>query len=188
MLSFLFHQGLALDVNEWPQHDATHWPLLRSAISSAFASRTLSHWAAVFDASGPLADACVTPVLTPGEGQSVLQRGTGIRAALEVCSAEAVLTEAPPVPLFSTTAGQTVPLPLSDTDTSGACIVHPGENTEEVLTELGYSADSIIAMLARGVAMQTGRDCTSGDGKSQSQSEAKRWLNGSACKSESPKL
>jgi alpha-methylacyl-CoA racemase len=56
--------GLGLDPGELPrQDDRAGWPVLRQRFAEAFGARTRDEWAAVFAE----VDACVVPVLTPGE-------------------------------------------------------------------------------------------------------------------------
>ena len=56
--------GLGLADDDLPaQLDRAGWPRLRAAFSDSFAGRTRDEWAAAFDGT----DACVTPVLEPGE-------------------------------------------------------------------------------------------------------------------------
>ena len=56
--------GLGLADDDLPgQLDRAGWPRLREAFAAAFASRTRDEWAAALDGT----DACVTPVLEPGE-------------------------------------------------------------------------------------------------------------------------
>jgi alpha-methylacyl-CoA racemase len=54
---------LGIDPAGWPQHDRSRWPDQRRELARIFASRTRAEWAEAFDD----VDACVTPVLTPGE-------------------------------------------------------------------------------------------------------------------------
>jgi alpha-methylacyl-CoA racemase len=54
--------GLA-DAGLPDQHDRSGWPTLRTAFSAAFARRDRDDWVAAFAGT----DACVTPVLAPGE-------------------------------------------------------------------------------------------------------------------------
>nr|WP_296069351.1 CaiB/BaiF CoA-transferase family protein [uncultured Actinoplanes sp.] len=46
-----------------PQYDREGWPVLREAFTARFRTRTRDEWATVFAGR----DACVTPVLSPGE-------------------------------------------------------------------------------------------------------------------------
>src|SRR6266702_3079421 len=55
---------LGLDGEDLPaQHDPAGWPVLRARFTEVFKQRTRAQWAAVFEGT----DACVAPVLTPGE-------------------------------------------------------------------------------------------------------------------------
>ncbi len=87
--------GLGLADEELPaQLDRAGWPLLRAAFTAAFASRARDEWAATFDGT----DACVTPVLEPGEVAAhphVAARGT----VVEVDG----VPRAAPAPRFSRT-------------------------------------------------------------------------------------
>jgi alpha-methylacyl-CoA racemase len=56
--------GLELSDADLPaQYDEAGWPLLRKAFTARFRTRTRDEWTAVFAGR----DACVTPVLSPGE-------------------------------------------------------------------------------------------------------------------------
>jgi alpha-methylacyl-CoA racemase len=56
--------GLGLtDAGLPDQNDQAQWPVLRKALTEAFLSRTRDEWAEVFLGR----DACVTPVVEPGE-------------------------------------------------------------------------------------------------------------------------
>ena len=60
-------EGLGLETSSVPsREDTSTWPDLRALFSSAFASRTRDEWVEVFSGT----DACVTPVLGPGEAPS----------------------------------------------------------------------------------------------------------------------
>lgn len=58
-----FLSVLGLDPADWPQHDRSRWPAQRDDLAAIFAGRTRAEWEAAFGH----VDACVTPVLTPGE-------------------------------------------------------------------------------------------------------------------------
>jgi alpha-methylacyl-CoA racemase len=87
--------GLGLSAGDVPdQWDTGQWPLLRSRLAAAFASRPRDEWAAVFGAT----DACVTPVLAFGEVGShphIAARGTVINVG--------GVLQAAPAPRFSRT-------------------------------------------------------------------------------------
>ena len=59
-----FITGLGLDPADFhPQYDRSRWPERAEQIAAVFAERSRDAWAEAFAGS----DACVTPVLTPGE-------------------------------------------------------------------------------------------------------------------------
>jgi alpha-methylacyl-CoA racemase len=88
--------GLGLDPAALPaQHDEDGWPVLRAALTAAFASRGRDEWAAVFAGR----DACVTPVLSFGEAPGhpqLAERGT----IIEIDG----VRQAAPAPRFSRSA------------------------------------------------------------------------------------
>ncbi|CQR65581.1 CaiB/BaiF CoA transferase family protein [Streptomyces leeuwenhoekii] len=107
-----FLTGLGIDHDALPsQGDRARWPLLRERIAEAFRTRPRDEWAQVFADT----DACVTPVLAPGEvphHPHLAARGT-------VAEIDGVV-QAAPAPRFSRTVPQTPtapPRPGSDTDT-----------------------------------------------------------------------
>jgi alpha-methylacyl-CoA racemase len=87
--------GLGLAAADLPaQHDRAGWPRLRAAFAGTFAGRSRDDWAAHFDGT----DACVTPVLAPGEVAAhphLAARGTLVEI-------DGVL-QAAPAPRFSRT-------------------------------------------------------------------------------------
>jgi alpha-methylacyl-CoA racemase len=84
---------LELDQNTLPaQYDRAGWPELRRSLATAFASRDRDEWAEQF---GHI-DACVTPVLAPGEVPS----HPHIRARSTVRDIDGVV-QAAPAPRFS---------------------------------------------------------------------------------------
>jgi alpha-methylacyl-CoA racemase len=103
--------GLGLDPAALPaQYDESGWPVLRSALTAAFAGRTRDQWATVFADR----DACVTPVLSLAEAAAhphIAARET----LIEIDGAP----QAAPAPRFSRTVpgrpGRP-PKPGADTD------------------------------------------------------------------------
>jgi alpha-methylacyl-CoA racemase len=99
------------------QYDTERWPQLRRRLAERFATRTRAEWTTHFAGS----DACVTPVLTPGEavGDPHLRaRGTFVERHGTIQPA--------PAPRFSVTPAQlTGPPPL------------PGQHGREILDDWG---------------------------------------------------
>jgi alpha-methylacyl-CoA racemase len=114
---------------------AAEWPRLRSAIATAFASRTRDDWEAVFAGT----DACVAPVLglkEAAEHPHLAARG----AFIEVDG----VRQPAPAPRFDRTPGAVTRPPA-----------RRGEHTREVLESWGVA--NVDALLAAGVAVQEGR-------------------------------
>jgi alpha-methylacyl-CoA racemase len=88
--------GLGLADGGLPtQHDRRGWPALRTAFTAAFASRDRDDWVASFEGT----DACVTPVLEPGE----VADHPHLAARGSLVEVDGVL-QAAPAPRFSRTA------------------------------------------------------------------------------------
>lgn len=107
------------------------WPRLSQAYADVFRTKTRDEWVQVFEGS----DACVAPVLTFDEVEDHphnFSRGTFMRL-------DGVLQPAP-APRFGRTPAGPVRSPVA-----------PGSNTEQVLTQLGYSNDAITAMKANDI-------------------------------------
>ncbi len=113
---------LGLDPVELPaQDDRDRWPELRAAIEGALASRPRADW--LEQAEGR--DACIAPVLTMSEAAShphVVARQT-------IVQVDGVPQPAP-APRFSATQAELSRRPSV-----------PGEHTDEVLEEAGFSAE-----------------------------------------------
>lgn len=122
---------LGLDAAEWPQHDRALWPAQRAAFAEIFAARTRQEWEAVFAGS----DACVAPVLSLQEAPThphVAARGT--------FAVHDGLLQPAPAPRFSRTS-----------TALGRPPAVPGTHTDEILAELGYSADEVATLHAAAV-------------------------------------
>jgi alpha-methylacyl-CoA racemase len=116
------------------QYDLAHWPEHRRRFAEAFATRTRDEWADVFAGT----DACVTPVLglreAPGHPH-LAARGTFVEqdgASLPG-----------PAPRFSRTPGA-VRGPAR----------RPGADTTAVLTDWGFTADEVRALLTSGAVAE----------------------------------
>jgi alpha-methylacyl-CoA racemase len=99
---------------------------LRRELEDLFASRTQAEWRDFFAA----VDCCVTPVLTVGEA---LEHPQFVARAM-VVDADGVTQYAPPLKLSGWVFAVDRVAPS------------PGEHSEEVLRELGFTADEIVAM------------------------------------------
>jgi alpha-methylacyl-CoA racemase len=128
--------GLAADHRLDGSHkDRSRWPLLRTTLTQAFATRTRDEWTAAFDGL----DCCVTPVLDLDEAAAhphALARSSYAPIAGTGHLQPSV------APRFS----------RSETPVPGAP-ASPGQHTREVLSEVGY-AEEEIKSLERAGAVQ----------------------------------
>lgn len=114
--------------------DPRRWPALRARLAEVFATRTRAEWDEVFAGS----DACYAPVLSMGEApehEHNRARGSFIDVDGDL--------QARPVPRFSATP--------TDHPTPDAS---PGTHTRQVLTDAGFAADEVAALLEDGVVAQ----------------------------------
>ncbi len=121
LLRLLELDHLAVDPSR--QMDPSTWDAMASTFSAVFLSRTRAEWEAIFEGT----DACVAPVLTIEEAYdhaANAERGVFVDVA-------GVMQPAP-APRFSRTATATPAAPR-----------HPGQDTDELLTEFGFSDEDI---------------------------------------------
>jgi alpha-methylacyl-CoA racemase len=122
--------GLGLGGEGLPdQYDRSGWERLRDRFATVFRGRTRDAWTAAFAGT----DACVVPVLTPGEAPRdfhLAERRTYIDVAGVV--------QPGPAPRFSR-SGSTDPRPGRP----------PGADSREVLRDLGFSDGEAEALLGR---------------------------------------
>jgi alpha-methylacyl-CoA racemase len=112
------------------QNDPTTWPERRALYAQVFAAKTRDEWMAIFDGT----DACVAPVLDWDEVEHHphnAARGTFLRV-------DGVM-QAAPAPRFDRTPA---PAPTAP----GA----PGQDTQRILSDLGYDSATLAAMRAAG--------------------------------------
>jgi alpha-methylacyl-CoA racemase len=140
-LNLLAGLGLDGDADLVAAHrDPSRWPALRTALTAAFATATRDEWAELFAD----ADACVTPVLEPGEAPHTPQAlARGLYAPLADHDSAAQVT---PTPRFATDPAEVPTAPPMPSRAPG-----PGEHTKAILAELGVSDEETAALRAAGV-------------------------------------
>ena len=124
--------GVLGQVSPDDQMDRTHWPATADILAARFATGTQAQWCEVFAGT----DACVTPVLS--------------------------LDEAPRYPQhvanghFTAVAGQWHPAPQPVLSRTPSRIAGPapqhGQDTADLLRELGYSAADVLSLAQQGIA------------------------------------
>ncbi len=112
------------------QHDRSGWPVLREAFAAAFKTRKRAEWVVLAEG----ADACITPVLSLGEAPG----NPHIQARKTFVEVDGLVQPAP-APRFSRTPGAIQRQPA-----------RPGEHTDEVLREWGFSAAELEMLHAAG--------------------------------------
>ncbi|MBI1758378.1 MAG: CoA transferase [Actinobacteria bacterium] len=127
---------LGLAEEELPgQHDPAGWPRLRARFAEVFAGRTRDEWAAVFADS----DACVAPVLAPGEAAD----HPHTRARSGFVEVDGVMQPAPAPRFDRTPAG--VPPPPHPLTGPG-----PAADLAADLAEWGLTAEELGSLRAAG--------------------------------------
>jgi alpha-methylacyl-CoA racemase len=113
------------------QDEVARWPELRRALTEAFASRPRSEWLARAEGR----DACIAPVLTMREAA----QDPHVRARSTVVDVDGVAQPAPAPRFSATPPALDRPPPV------------PGEHTDEVLWDAGFTVDEVAALRADGV-------------------------------------
>jgi len=120
-----------LDGEEWDaQRWKGGWPELKAKITQVFLSKTRDEWCEIMDGS----DVCFAPVLTIPEAYEHpqnLQRD----AFVEVAG----IRQPAPAPRFDRTPSEVAGPP-----------VHPGNNTDDILADANFDADTIAQLRASG--------------------------------------
>lgn len=111
--------------------DRAQWPALHDIFSRTFRSRTMSEWTAIYAGS----DACVSPVLTVEEAR--LHPQAQSRAAFPVLHGKA---QPAPAPRYERTTSEI----------HGEPIMAPGQHTQGILREIGWSECEIASLLSDG--------------------------------------
>jgi alpha-methylacyl-CoA racemase len=121
--------ALGLEAGDWPQHERARWPEQSRQLGAIFASRTRAEWEQVFAGR----DACVTPVLSLAEAATAAElreRGTFVDWD--------GIPQPAPAPRLSASA-------VIERPRSRWC-----GHTDQILAELGYTADEAGAFRADG--------------------------------------
>lgn len=132
-------QRLELDPGEWPQWDRDQWPGLTERLAAIIALHDLTHWVSVMEGT----DVCFAPALRFDE----LTAHPHHAARDTFIDLHGTLQPAPALAFAADTAHGLHPPPW------------PGEQTAELLRELGRDPE---ALLAAGVAAEPGRSPGSG--------------------------
>jgi alpha-methylacyl-CoA racemase len=118
---------LGIDESEMPdQHDKSQWPTVRKRFTSVFRTKTRDEWCALAEGQ----EACLAPVLSLTEAP----RNTHLRARGTFVDIDGVVQPAP-APRFSRTPGAIQRPPAE-----------PGEHTDEVLTDWGFTEGELSAL------------------------------------------
>lgn len=129
--TLLVQCGLENDPEFAAQWDTARWPMLKEKFAAVFVTRSRDEWCARLQQ----VDACVSPVLDMKEAPCAAHH-VARQAFVEV---NGVLQPAP-APRFSRTAP----------DATGAPAL-PGQHTEQILEEIGYSASAVAQLREQGV-------------------------------------
>ncbi len=127
-------EGLDLigEVTPDDQMDRAKWPATAGIVAARFSAGTLAHWCGVFAGT----DACVTPVLSLEEAPGYTQHSANGH--------------------FAAVAGQVHPAPQPALSRTPSYIAGPapnhGQDTADLLRELGYSAADVISLQQQGIA------------------------------------
>ncbi len=125
-------QKLGLDAADLPkQFDTKRWPELRAAIGCAIKAKTRDQWDVVFDGS----DACVAPVMSLDEAPKHPHM-----AARQSFVTRNGVTQPAPAPRFS-----------RSTPHMGREATAAGVDTDQVLTEFGFSPSEMETLKTKGI-------------------------------------
>ena len=119
--------GLGLDPADLPgQYDQEGWPMMRERFAAVIATRDRDEWVEVFAGT----DSCVAPVLSMTEAPNHAHN-VARRTFVEVGG----VTQPAPAPRFSRSASE-----------SPGSVPAVGEDTDSVLSELGYDPEQVVEL------------------------------------------
>ncbi|MEY3053856.1 MAG: alpha-methylacyl-CoA racemase [Actinomycetota bacterium] len=125
--------GLDTDPEFARQMDKSQWPHLKERIAEVFRTKTRSEWCSIMEAT----DVCFAPVLTMSEA-ATHPHNVERNMIIDIAGVK----QPAPAPRFS----RTIP------EVSGPP-AHPGQHTREILSEWGFDAKRIDALLASGAVV-----------------------------------
>jgi alpha-methylacyl-CoA racemase len=126
----LLLEKLGLDAEEFPQMDQEQWPALKQRVGDLFLQRTRDDWCKLLEGT----DVCFAPVLKIGEAREHphnTARGTFVKIN--------GVGQPRPAPRFDRTDSEISRPPA-----------YPGEHTEEILSEAGWTSDEIADLKQQG--------------------------------------
>ncbi|MBW2295330.1 MAG: CoA transferase [Deltaproteobacteria bacterium] len=126
----LLLEKLDLDPATFPQMDKQQWPAQKQKVAALFLERTRDEWCKLLEGT----DVCFAPVLTIAEAREHphnTARGTFTQIN--------GVSQPRPTPRFGRTDSEISRPPA-----------HPGEHTEEILTEAGWSPEEIAGLRDQG--------------------------------------
>ncbi len=138
-------KGLGLDQDKSipKQMDMKRWGELKARLATVFLTKTRDEWTAIF--SGPLKDACCTPVLSMAEvpsSQHMKDRGILIQGP---GGAKDVI----PAPAPRLSRSKSVPSPMG----KGA-VARDGQHSREILNDFGFAKGEIDGLIQDGHVVQ----------------------------------
>jgi alpha-methylacyl-CoA racemase len=120
-----------LEGEELPhQQDRTQWPALKERLAAVFRTKTRDEWCELMEGT----DVCFAPVLPIAEAVEH-PHNVERRTFVEVAG----ITQPGPAPRFSRTPGEIRRPPA-----------HPGQHTDDVLSDVGFDADRIAKLREAG--------------------------------------
>jgi alpha-methylacyl-CoA racemase len=125
--------GLDDDAEFKNQMDKSQWPHLKQRIAGVFRSKTRDEWCALMEAT----DVCFAPVLTMSEA-AAHPHNIERQMIVEVAG----MKQPAPAPRFSRTKAEISRPPA-----------HPGEHSREILSDWGFAASDIDALIAAGAVV-----------------------------------
>jgi alpha-methylacyl-CoA racemase len=127
----LLVEKAGLDAKQFaPQMDAAQWPALKAELTRVFKTKTRDQWCSIMEGT----DVCFAPVLSIFEAPSHPHN----QARQSFVELDGVVQPAP-APRFSRT-----------TPAVSHAARRPGQDSEAVLADCGFTADEIAALLEQG--------------------------------------